>query len=187
MKGLEVSQATNKGWFSTSVLATGIADFGALDQDSLAKFMAISIHAWYSVIRDADCLGTLVLGVALFCLMFPMSYRWIWASANEAADLGSRGRMLLALVFGRHGGLLGLFVPKNIVHSHVCEAVCNIKTRICMKNLLKTHGVSPRGGIRAVAPTHCVVDVDGTDNDLDFVILVLDNWLGPDNFSRTLF
>ena len=28
---------------------------------------------------------------------------------------------------------------------------------------------------------------DGTNNDLDFVILVLDNCLGPDNFSRTLF
>jgi len=88
------------------VLATGIADFVALDQDSLVKFMAISIHAWDSVIRDADCLSTLVLGVALFRLMFPMSYRWIWASANEAADLGSRGHMLLALVFGRRGGLL---------------------------------------------------------------------------------
>jgi len=187
LKGLEVSQATNKGWFGTSALAAGIADFGALDQDSLAKFMAISIHAWDSVVRDADCLGTLVLGVALFHLMFPMSYRWIWASAKEAADLGSRGRALLALVFGRRGGLLGLFVPKNIVHSHLCKAVCNIKMRICTKNLLKTHSVNPRGGIRAITPTHRVVNVDGTDNDLDFVILVLDNCLGPDNFSRTLF
>jgi len=187
LKGLEVSQATNKGWFGTSALATGIADFGTLDQDSLVKFTAISIHAWDSVIRDADHLGTLVLGVALFRLMFPMSYRWIWASVNEAADLGSRGRALLALVFGRCGGLLGLFVPKNIVHSHLCEVVCNIKMGICTKNLLKMHGVSPRGGIRAIAPTHHVVDVDGTNNDLDFVILVLNNCLGPDNFSRTLF
>jgi len=73
LKGLEVSQATNKGWFSTSALATGIADFGALDQDSLVKFMAISIHAWDSVVRDADHLSMLVLGVALFCLMFPIS------------------------------------------------------------------------------------------------------------------
>jgi len=170
-----------------SMLAAGIADFGALDQDSLAKFPAISIHAWDSVVRDADCLGMLVLGVALFHLMFPMSYRWIWASVKEAADLGSRGLMLLALVFGRRGGLLGLFVPKNIVHSHLCKAVCNIKTRICMKNLLKTHSVNPRGGIRAIAPTHRVVDVGGTDNDLNFVILVLDDCLGPDNFSRTLF
>jgi len=187
LKGLEVSQATNKGWFGTSALAAGIADFAALDQDSLAKFTAISIHAWDSVVRDADHLGTLVLGVALFHLMFPMSYRWIWASAKEAADLGSRGQALLALVFGRCGGLLGLFVPKNIVHSHLCEAVCNIKMRICTKNLLKMHGVNPRGGIRAITPTHRVVDVDGTDNNLDFVILVLDNCLGPDNFSRTLF
>jgi len=187
LKGLEVSQATNKGWFSTSALAAGIANFGTLDQDSLAKFMAISIHAWDSIVRDADCLGTLVLGVALFRLMFPMSYRWIWASANEAADLGSRGCTLLALVFGRRGGLLGLFIPKNIVHSHLCEAVCNIKMRICTKNWLRTHSVSPRGGIRAVTPTHHVVDVDGTDNNLDFVILVLNNCLGPDNFSRTLF
>jgi len=187
LKGLEVSQATNKGWFSTSALAAGVADFGALDQDSLAKFTAISIHAWDSVVRDADRLGTLVLGVALFHLMFPMSYRWIWASAKEAADLGSRGSALLALVFGRRGGLLGLFVPKNIVHSHLCEVVCNIKTRICTKNLLKMHGVNPRGSIRAIAPTHHVVNVDGTDNDLDFVILVLDNCLGPDNFLRTLF
>jgi len=187
LKGLEVSQATNKGWFSVSALAAGIADFGTLDQDSLAKFTAISIHAWDSVVRDADHLGMLVLGVTLFCLMFPMNYRWIWASANEAADLGSRGHVLLALVFGRCWGLLGLFVPKNIVHSHLCKAVCNIKTRICTKNLLKMHGVSPRGGIRAVAPTHRVVNVDGTNNDLDFVILVLDDCLGPDNFSRTLF
>ena len=187
MKGLEVSQATNKGWFGTSVLATGIADFGALDQDSLAKFMAVRIHAWDSIVREADHLSTLVLGVALFHLMFPMSYRWVWASVNEAADLGSRGRALLALVFGRHGGLLGLFVPKNIVHSHLCEAVCNIKMGICMKNWLRMHGVSPRGGIRAVAPTHHVVNVDRTNNDLDFVILVLDDCLGPDNFSRMLF
>jgi len=187
LKGLEVSQATNKGWFGMSALATGIADFGALNQDSLVKFTAIHIHAWDSVVRDADCLSTLVLGVTLFCLMFPMSYRWIWASTNEAADLGSRGCVLLALVFGRCWGLLGLFVPKNIVHSHLCKAVCNIKTRICMKNLLKTHGVSPRGGIRAVTPTHRVVDVNRTDNDLNFVILVLDDCLGPDNFSRTLF
>jgi len=56
-----------------------------------------------------------------------------------------------------------------------------------MKNLLKTHGVSPGGGIRAVTPTHHVVDVDGTNDDLDLVILVLNDCLGPDNFSRTLF
>ena len=184
MKGLEVSQATNKGWFGPSMLAAGIADFGALNQDSLVKFTAISIHAWDSMVRDADCLGMLVLGVSLFCLMFPMNYGWIWASAGEATDLGSRGCMLLALVFGR---CWGLFVPKNIVHSHLCKAVCNIKTRICMKNLLKMHGVSPRGGIRAIAPTHRVVDVDGTNNDLNLIILVLDDCLGPDNFLRTLF
>ena len=174
LKGLEVSQATNKGWFGTSALAAGIADFGALNQDSLAKFTAISIHAWDSVIRDADRLSMLVLGVALFCLMFPMSYRWIWASANKAADLGSRGHVLLALVFGRRRGLLGLFVPKNIVHSHLCKAVCNIKTGICTKNWLKTHGVSPRGGIRAIAPTHRVVDVDGTNNDQKSVVYFSD-------------
>jgi len=170
-----------------SALAAGIADFGTLNQDSLAKFMDISIHAWDSIIRDADCLGTLVLGVTLFCLMFPMNYRWIWASTNEAADLGSRGHVLLALVFGRRWGPLGLFVPKNIVHSHLCKVVCNIKMRICTKNLLKMHGISPRGGIRAIAPTHHVVDVDRTNNDLDFVILVLNDCLGPDNFSRMLF
>jgi len=100
--------------------------------------MAISIHAWDSVVRDADCLSTLFLGVALFRLMFPMSYRWIWASTNEAADLGSRGHALLALVFGGRGGLLGLFIPKNIVHSHLCEAVCNIKMRICTKTTILT-------------------------------------------------
>jgi len=49
-----------------SMLAAGIANFGTLDQDSLAKFMAISIHAWDSVIRNADRLGLLVLGVTLF-------------------------------------------------------------------------------------------------------------------------
>jgi len=48
------------------MLATGIADFGALNQDSLAKFMAITIHAWDSIVRDADHLGMLVLGVTLF-------------------------------------------------------------------------------------------------------------------------
>jgi len=158
-----------------------------LCQDGLAKFMAISIHAWDSVVRDADHLSMLVLGVTLFCLMFLINYRWIWACTNKAANLGSRGHVLLALVFGRRWGLLGLFFPKNIVHSHLCKAVCNIKTRICKKNLLKTHGVSPRDGIRAVAPTHHVVNVDGTNNDLDLVILVLDNCLGPDNFLRTLF
>jgi len=149
--------------------------------------MAISIHAWDSVVRDADPLGTLVLGVSLFRLMFPMNYGWIWASAGEATDLGSRGCALLALAFGRRWGLLGLFVPRNIVHSHLCKVVCNIKTRICTKNLLKTHSVSPRGGIRAVAPTHCVVDVDRTNDDLNLIILVLNGCLGPDNFLRTLF
>ena len=187
MKGLEVSQATNKGWFSPSTLAVGVTDFGALNQDSLAKFTAISIHAWDSVVRDADHLSTLVLGVTLFHWMFTISYRWIWARASKAADLGSRGCVLLALVFGRRWGLLGLFVPKNIVHSHLCKVVCNIKTRIYTKNLLKMHGISPRGGIRAVAPTHCVVDVDRTNDDLDLIILVLNNCLGLDNFSRTLF
>ena len=127
MKGLEVSQAANNGWFGASMLAIGIANFGILSQDSLVKFMAISIHAWDSVVRDADCLGMLVLGVTLFHLMFPIDYRWIWACANKAADLGSRGCVLLALVFGRHWGLLSLFVPKNIVHSHLCKVVCNIK------------------------------------------------------------
>ena len=59
--------------------------------------------------------------------------------------------------------------------------------RICMKNLLKTHSVSPRGGIRAIAPTHHVVNVNGTNNNLNLVILVLNNGLGPDNFLRMLF
>ena len=49
------------------------------------------------------------------------------------------------------------------------------------------HSVSPRGGIRAIAPTHHVVNVNGTNDDLDLVILVLNNGLGPDNFLRMLF
>jgi hypothetical protein len=53
--------------------------------------------------------------------------------------------------------------------------------------MLKTHGVSPGRGIRAIAPTHRVVDVDWAKNDLDLVVLVLDDSLGLDYFARTLF
>ena len=68
MKGLEVCQATNERWFGTSTLDARVASFGVLDEHSLVKFTAISIHAWYSVVRDADCLCTLGFCSPLICL-----------------------------------------------------------------------------------------------------------------------
>ena len=62
MKGLEVCQATNERWFSMSALDARAASFGILDEHSLVKFTAISIHAWYSIVRDADRLCMLGFG-----------------------------------------------------------------------------------------------------------------------------
>ena len=66
MKGLEVCQATNERWFGTGALAR-VASFGVLDEHSLVKFTAISIHAWYGVVRDADRLCALGFGCPLIC------------------------------------------------------------------------------------------------------------------------
>ena len=48
--------------------------------------------------------------------------------------------------------------------------------------------VSPRGGLRAITPTHHVVGVHGSEDDFDLVfILVFDDGLGLHNFAGTLF
>lgn len=63
MKRLEFGQAANVRWFGTGAL--GIAGFGIVDENSLAKFTAISIHAWYGAVRDADRLCALAFGGSL--------------------------------------------------------------------------------------------------------------------------
>ena len=65
MKGLEVCQATNERWFGTGALDARVASFGILDEHSLVKFTAISIHAWYGIVRDADRLCMLGFGCPL--------------------------------------------------------------------------------------------------------------------------
>ena len=70
MKGLEVCQATNERWFSASTLAARVASFGILNKGSLVKFMALSIHAWYGIVRDANCLCALGFGRPLSCLKY---------------------------------------------------------------------------------------------------------------------
>ena len=67
MKGLEVCQATYERWFGTSALDARVAGFGILDEHSLVKFTAISIHAWYGVVRDANRLCALGFGSPLIC------------------------------------------------------------------------------------------------------------------------
>ena len=67
MKGLEVCQATNERWFGTSALDARVARFGVLNEHSLVKFTAISIHAWYGVVRDANCLCVLGFCSPLIC------------------------------------------------------------------------------------------------------------------------
>ena len=67
MKGLEVCQATNERWFGTGALDARVASFGVLDEHSLVKFTAISIHAWYGVVRDANRLCALGFCGPLIC------------------------------------------------------------------------------------------------------------------------
>jgi excinuclease UvrABC ATPase subunit len=66
LKGLKLCQTANKRRLSTSALAARIAGFRVLDEDGLAKFTAISIHAWDGVVRDADRLCALGFGSGLF-------------------------------------------------------------------------------------------------------------------------
>jgi len=149
LKRLEISQATNVRWFGTSMLAAGIAGFGVLDIDGLAKFTAISDHAWYSGVGDANRLGTLAFGTSLFRSKEIKLIRWLWTHAIKTAYLGRRGCTFLALFFGRSCGNLDRFVPEEILQRHLRQKMRNVNIGFYAKKIVKKRTVSapePAGG-----------------------------------------
>lgn len=67
LKGLKLGQTSNERWFGACALVTGRTSFGVLNEDGLAKFTAISVHAWYGVVRDANRLCAFAFSICLFC------------------------------------------------------------------------------------------------------------------------